>query len=101
MQGHCVFGTIHLGTRGSRTFVRGHIVSGRPVTSPFEVRTLTTLLPPLNLRSKLLKGMPGTLGQHKDSCNVIVRKVSYPMQVNVAVLSGFQKPGKIKVYLGI
>jgi len=28
---------INLGTRGSRTFVPGHIVSGSPVTPPFEV----------------------------------------------------------------
>jgi len=28
-------GTINLGTRGPRTFVVGHIVSGRPVTPPF------------------------------------------------------------------
>jgi len=28
-------GTINLGTRGPRTFVRVHIVSGRPVTPPF------------------------------------------------------------------
>ena len=27
-------GTINLGTRGPRTFVRGHIVLGRPVTPP-------------------------------------------------------------------
>jgi len=27
-------GTINLGTRGSRTFVQGHIFSGHPVTSP-------------------------------------------------------------------
>jgi len=27
--------TINLGTRGPRTFVRGHIVSGCPVTPPF------------------------------------------------------------------
>ena len=27
-------GTINFGTRGPRTFVRGHIVSGRPVTPP-------------------------------------------------------------------
>jgi len=27
-------GTINLGTRGPKTFVRGHIVSGRPVTQP-------------------------------------------------------------------
>jgi hypothetical protein len=28
-------GTIDLGTRGPRTFVQGHIVSGRPFTPPF------------------------------------------------------------------
>jgi len=28
-------GTINVGTRGSRTFVRGHIVQGYPVTPPF------------------------------------------------------------------
>jgi len=27
--------TINLGTKGSRTFVQGHIVSGRPVTPPY------------------------------------------------------------------
>ena len=35
MQGHFVSGTIHLGVQGSRgprAFVRGRIVSGRPVT---------------------------------------------------------------------
>jgi len=35
MQGHCASGTIDLGTRGPGTFVRGHIVSGRPVSPPY------------------------------------------------------------------
>ena len=34
MQGHCVSGTINLGTSRPRKFVRGHIVSGRPITPP-------------------------------------------------------------------
>jgi len=34
MQGHCVARSINLGTIGSRTFGRGHIILGRPVTPP-------------------------------------------------------------------
>ena len=41
IQGHCVKGTINLGTRGSRTFVQGHIVSGRPVTPPLTLAACT------------------------------------------------------------
>jgi len=42
-------GTTNLGTRGPRTFVRGHIVLGCPVTPP----SLPPVLPTHNISSKL------------------------------------------------
>jgi len=60
-------GTINLGTRGPRTFVRGHIVSGRAVTPPGIHRIRETIDPRcVHRNDALLSWLGGRGGEESE-----------------------------------